>query len=121
MKQLILDMFDPWMILGIHVPLFFCAWIGCWVATFGMRRPSKFLQTLARGMAGGAVGGFLNPMLVLMYVNALIMGPTPNRVQALQALPLLLAEGAVLSLPFAIFIAIRKRHEPPVASVGTAT
>ena len=60
-------------------------------------------------MIGGALGGLLNPLLVLMYVNGLILGPQKNRVQALEALPLLLAEGAVLSLPLAILIAARLR------------
>lgn len=114
MKQLILDLMDPWWIVGIHIPLFVCAWIGCWIATMGMRRPSKFGRTLARGMLGGAVGGLFNPLLFVMYANGLIVGRMQDRVQMLGVLPLLLAEGAVLSLPLAILIAGRKRRDPPI-------
>jgi hypothetical protein len=116
MKQVILDLYsgDHWILLGVHFPLFVCAWIGCWLATMGAKRPSKFARTLARGMLGGAVGGFLNPMLFMMYVTTLMPGPYRNRMQALEALPLLLAEGAVLSLPLAVLIALRKRREPPI-------
>ncbi|HMI30553.1 MAG TPA: hypothetical protein VK527_02360, partial [Candidatus Limnocylindrales bacterium] len=96
MKQLISDLIDPWNIFLIHIPLFVCSWIGCWIGTMGAKRPSEFMRTLARGMVGGAVGGFLNPMLILMYANGLIVGPG-SRVELLVALPLLLTEGAVLS------------------------
>ena len=102
------------MILGIHVPLIVCAQFGCWLATTRAKRPAKFARTLAYGMVGGAVGGFMNPLLFLMYANGLIVGPQQNRVQALEALPLLLAEGAVFSLPLAVLLAVRKRREPPI-------
>ena len=114
MKQLITDLFDMWWILGIHIPLFVCSWIGCWIATMGAKRPSKFGRTLARGVVGGAVGGLLNPLGFLMLANGLIVGPTRNRVQCLEALPILLAEGAVFCLPLAILIARRKRREPAI-------
>jgi hypothetical protein len=116
MKQVIQDLYggDAWILLGVHLPLFVFAWIGCWIATMWVKRPSKFSRTLARGMLGGAIGGFLNPLLFLMYVNALTPGPYKNRMQALEALPLLLAEGAILSLPLAVLIARRKQRDSSI-------
>ena len=121
MKQVILDFLDPnpWNIFLLHIPLFVCALIGCWIATMGLSRPSKFGRTLARGTVGGAVGGFLNPMWFLMFATSVTVGP--NRVQALQAMLPILTAGAVLSFPLSILIAARKRRSTPESTTRAET
>ena len=112
--KVIQDLFNPWTLVGLHIPLFVFALIGSWVATMGIRRPAEFSRTLARGIAGGAVGGFLNPMLIIMCLNGLIAGSKESRGEALIAMPFLLVEGAVLSLPLAMLMAVLKEREPPI-------
>ena len=114
LQTVVQDLMNPWMVFIIHIPLVVCSWIGCWIATTRVKRPAEFMRTFGWGIAGGAVGGILNPMLLLMYITGLIMGPNQNRVQGLIALPLLMAEGAVVCLPLAYVIADRKQSEPPV-------
>jgi hypothetical protein len=53
---------DPGNIVMLHGGLLLCALIGCWIATRGIRRPSKFAWTFARGILGGAIGGLFDPL-----------------------------------------------------------
>lgn len=117
MKKEFLQLLDlnEWTILLLHIPLFVCAWMGCWIATMGTRRPSKFVRTLARGILGGAVGGLFSPWIFLSFAAGLTVQGKQGRVSVLEALLPVLAEGAVLCLPLAIKIAVRKRREPDPA------
>lgn len=112
MKELIETLYHPWNIFMIHVPLFICSWIGCAIAATRAKRPAKFTRTLSFGMVGGAIGGFLNPILLIMYLTGLFMG-SGHLGDLLLAFPILLTEGAVLSLPLGVLIAAYKRRERP--------
>jgi hypothetical protein len=93
----------PWLFGNVLV----FAWIGCWLATRGMSRPARFRQTLARGLLGGAAGGLLNPLHIVLVVYALSRGGA-TLIQLAGFALAQLAEGCVLSLPLAIFMAVRK-------------
>ena len=83
------------------------AWIGCWLATRTMGRPAGLWRVLPRGILGGALGALLNPLHVVLIVYALSRNGI-TLIQLTASALTHLVEGAVLSLPLAIFIGVHK-------------
>ena len=107
--------YDPRILASLYGSLALCAWIGCWIATRGIRRPARFGWTFARGILGGAIGGLFDPLHFIGVCFALLggladWGPTAG----VKTLLVFVGEGALLSLPLAILIARRKGREPQV-------
>ena len=106
-------------LLLLHGGLLVCAWIGCWIATRGIRRPAKFGWTFARGILGGAIGGLFDPLHFIGVCFALLGGLADwGPMAGVRTLLFFAGEGALLSLPLAILIARRKRREqqiPPIS------
>jgi len=109
---LFLHRVDPGGIVMLHGGLFVCAWIGCWIAT--RTRTATFGWTIARGVIGGAIAGLFDP-IHFVGLGFLLLGGLADRGPwfVVQSFLFSLGEGALLSLPLAIMIAVRRRRQQP--------